>query len=120
MFRWTLLRGFQRLNEIFLEFSPRIIFCRSGTYTFRIQKRSKHLNVLEEYQAELRTHEVECSIIKTKHRNGHNYILQIYGHHVFKFLKLINNFQKGAEWKQICAERIHKMSEIRKIMSHRQ
>jgi len=99
--------------DIFSTFTPRII-CARDTVFFRVQKRSIHKTVLEEYQKELKIHYIPCTIIRTKHQNKHSYILQIYGESVFHFLKLVDNFKDGVEWKQICAKRIHTLAVMRK------
>ena len=78
-----------------------------------MQKRSKHRIVLEEYQKELSIHNIPCSVIRTKNRDKYSYILQIYGKNIFPFLKLVDNFKEGEEWKQICAKRIHTLAVMR-------
>jgi hypothetical protein len=102
--------------ESFRLFSPRII-TYSDTFTFRIQKRSTHRFILDYFKTELTKLGINSSIYKTKCNNcrqGFDYILQIYGGYVFKFLHLVNDFEGREEWKQICAERIHTLAEIRK------
>lgn len=99
------------MNDVFITFTPRIIF--NEWITFRIQKRSKDKTVLEEYQKELIIHDIPSTVIRTKHRDKYNYILQIYGESVFHFLKLVDNFKEGEEWKQICAKRIHTLAVMR-------
>lgn len=98
--------------DIFSTFTPRII-CTRDTIIFRIQKRAKDKTILERYQKELGSYGIPCSIIRTKHRDTYSHILQIYGGYVFSFLKLVDNFKGGEEWKQICAKRIHTLAVMR-------
>lgn len=104
------------MTNDFLVFTPRII-PRLGLVHFRIQKRSKCRELLEEYQDILNEHGIVCTITGTKNRQYRYHLLQIHGDNVFLFLDFVNDFKRGEEWKQICARKIRQMAEMRKLFT---
>lgn len=102
------------MRDAFSAFTPRIIFKKSGSFYFRVQKRSRDRELLIGYQKILSKHDIYCSVISTRNGKYLYYLLQINSDSVFRFLKLVNNFRGGEQWKQICAKRIHTLAVMRK------
>jgi len=118
---WTSLRGFLMIRE-FLLFSPRIIPKKTGTFEFRVQKRSTSHELLLVYQELLVEEGITSKLYKTKSKRtprGHDFVLQVTGtDNVLKFLDLVGNFRQGEEWKRISARKIRKITRIKKTLGY--